>query len=149
MRPSRFHSHIALTTASLGGDSQDLPAPHCPVSVPGVAPGSIAVRCEGSSAARWQKPSGSRGACAAVWAPSHPRMPRQRQYSETGGRGPRSSAARVSTGFASLSRDQGWKWRGPPALPHVNPPQESGSAGRSTHMAGQQPTAANLQNSRF
>jgi hypothetical protein len=25
---TRFHSHITVTTASLGGDSQDLPAPH-------------------------------------------------------------------------------------------------------------------------
>jgi hypothetical protein len=43
-----------------------------------------------------------------VGAPPYPRKPRQRQNSETGGRGPRSSAARVSPGHPSCVLDDGW-----------------------------------------
>ncbi len=99
MTRPRFDSHIPLTTASLGGDSQDLPAPLSRFQILVLRQGCRAVRCpwdhlppDGNSIGLTQ-----RSRC--VRAPSNPKMPCMRQYSETGGRGPRSSAARVSPGL--------------------------------------------------
>src|SRR4051812_21516501 len=109
MTRPRFGTHMALTTASLGGDSQDLPAPLSRFQHPGVAPGFIAARCDdGSPAARW-KHHRAHAAAALRQSPTMSEEAVQTAESETGGRGPRSSAARVSSGQLS-ARMRGWSY---------------------------------------